>query len=244
MQCAPAPPPPNCVRHSAMHHAPASRPRTCAPQFPITNRPYNYTPRLGQATHPCGYTSAIRSRMPLPAVLTLQLQAGGHDARKHSARARAHQTPGGGELTARWPERVQGRRLLERPGKSRALAGRALSGACADRCRPACTKARCCPGFPTALRKARHIMGPVRKSSGPLPRPPGWCPKPHKQLRGNIGLRPTTRARNRKKIRTLLDLCVSSLRRGHANLLCIVPILSDDPRRESNMLLHAPLCVQ
>ena len=29
---------------------------------------------------------------------------------------------------------------------------------------------------------------------------------------------------------TLLDLCVSSLRRGHANLLCIVPILSDDPR--------------
>ena len=34
-------------------------------------------------------------------------------------------------------------------------------------------------------------------------------------------------------IRTLLDLCVSSLRRGHANLLCIVPILTDDPRRES-----------
>ena len=37
-----------------------------------------------------------------------------------------------------------------------------------------------------------------------------------------------------KKMFTLLDLCVSSLRRGHANLLCIVPILSDDPRRESN----------
>ena len=32
---------------------------------------------------------------------------------------------------------------------------------------------------------------------------------------------------------TLLDLCVSSLRRGHANVLCIVPILTDDPRRES-----------
>ena len=32
---------------------------------------------------------------------------------------------------------------------------------------------------------------------------------------------------------TLLDLCVSSLRRGHANLLCVVPILTDDPRRES-----------
>ena len=36
-----------------------------------------------------------------------------------------------------------------------------------------------------------------------------------------------------KKLITFLDLCVSSLRRGHANLLCIVPILSDDPRRES-----------
>jgi len=39
-----------------------------------------------------------------------------------------------------------------------------------------------------------------------------------------------------KKLFTLLDLCVSSLRRGHANLLCIVPILTDDPRRESNFM--------
>ena len=31
----------------------------------------------------------------------------------------------------------------------------------------------------------------------------------------------------------LLDLCVSSLRWGHANLLCILPILTDDPRKES-----------
>ena len=38
-----------------------------------------------------------------------------------------------------------------------------------------------------------------------------------------------------KKFGTLLDLCVSSLRRGHANLLCIVPILPDVPRRESSM---------
>ncbi len=30
-----------------------------------------------------------------------------------------------------------------------------------------------------------------------------------------------------KKLGPFLDLCVSSLRRGHANLLCIVPILSD-----------------
>ena len=36
-----------------------------------------------------------------------------------------------------------------------------------------------------------------------------------------------------KKLDTLPDLCVSSLRRGHANLLCIVPNLSDVPRRES-----------
>ena len=36
-----------------------------------------------------------------------------------------------------------------------------------------------------------------------------------------------------KKRFTLFDLCASSLRRCHANLLCIVPILTDDPRRES-----------
>ena len=31
-------------------------------------------------------------------------------------------------------------------------------------------------------------------------------------------------AENKKTCNTPLDLCVSSLRRGHANLLCIVPI--------------------
>ena len=41
-----------------------------------------------------------------------------------------------------------------------------------------------------------------------------------------------------KELFTLLDLCVSSLRRGHANLLCIVPILTDDPRRESDVRLQ------
>ena len=44
-----------------------------------------------------------------------------------------------------------------------------------------------------------------------------------------------------KKLFTLLDLCVSSLRGGHANLLCIVPILTDDPRRESKWPCTAPL---
>ena len=38
-----------------------------------------------------------------------------------------------------------------------------------------------------------------------------------------------------KQFSTLLDLCDTSLRRGHANLLCIVPILTDDPRRESTL---------
>ena len=50
---------------------------------------------------------------------------------------------------------------------------------------------------------------------------------------------------------TLLDLRVSSLRRGHANIICIVPILTDDPRRESNeqftvlcvCYVHLSLCV-
>ena len=45
----------------------------------------------------------------------------------------------------------------------------------------------------------------------------------------------STPSRTFAKLFTLLDLCVcvSSLRRGHANILCIVPILTDDPRRES-----------
>ena len=37
----------------------------------------------------------------------------------------------------------------------------------------------------------------------------------------------------RRLLLTLLDLCVSSLHRGHADLLRIVPILTDGPRRES-----------
>ena len=38
---------------------------------------------------------------------------------------------------------------------------------------------------------------------------------------------------NKQKHVKLLDLCVSSLRRGNANLLCVVQILTDVPRRES-----------
>ena len=42
----------------------------------------------------------------------------------------------------------------------------------------------------------------------------------------------------------LLDLSASSLRRGHANLLCIVPSLMDDPRRESNAIALIYVCVR
>ena len=41
-----------------------------------------------------------------------------------------------------------------------------------------------------------------------------------------------------KKWLPLLDLCVSSLRRGHANLLCIVPILTDGNLRRGSTLYY------
>ena len=40
------------------------------------------------------------------------------------------------------------------------------------------------------------------------------------------------------KLFTLLDLRASSLRRGRANILCIFPIWTDDPRRESSVNVH------
>ena len=40
---------------------------------------------------------------------------------------------------------------------------------------------------------------------------------------------PSVSVSEAQKTVTFLDLCVSSLRRGHANLLCIVPIFTDDP---------------
>ena len=41
---------------------------------------------------------------------------------------------------------------------------------------------------------------------------------------------------------TLLDLCVSSLRRGHANLLCIAPVITDDPQRGHANIICIPGC--
>ena len=43
---------------------------------------------------------------------------------------------------------------------------------------------------------------------------------------------------NNKKFGPFLDLCVSSLRRGHANLLCTVPILSDVPKGTMDCSFH------
>ena len=42
---------------------------------------------------------------------------------------------------------------------------------------------------------------------------------------------------SKEKMITFFDLCKSSLRRGHFNLLCIVPLLTDDPRRRSKQEL-------
>ena len=42
---------------------------------------------------------------------------------------------------------------------------------------------------------------------------------------------------------TLLDVCVSSLRRSHVHLLCIVPSLTDDPRMESEYGLICCFCL-
>ena len=64
------------------------------------------------------------------------------------------------------------------------------------------------------------------------------------QRHGTHASPPTQKASTRcKRLCTLLDLCVSSLRRGHANLFCIVPILSDDPRRESVTLARCGIRV-
>ena len=75
----------------------------------------------------------------------------------------------------------------------------------------------------------------------------GFCPLPFDQLSPtalslSLSLSPpkVRPVAMDKKISTLPDSCVSSLRRGHANLLCIVPSLTDDPRRESVSLCCSP----
>ena len=105
-----------------------------------------------------------------------------------------------------------------------------FSGPLSVRCRPPSAYRHC---FRHAAAKC-HVPVLCRLHCTP------WCDPsgPNKGLCGQSSSNDASRdfsseAGRHKKIGTLLDLCVSSLRRGHANLLCIVPILSDDPRRES-----------
>lgn len=60
------------------------------------------------------------------------------------------------------------------------------------------------------------------------PLPKCRWPRGERQQKRGLALHPIS-----DKLFILLDLCVSSLRRCHAYLLCIVPSLTDDPRRES-----------
>ena len=66
----------------------------------------------------------------------------------------------------------------------------------------------------------RRVLCPFKGRSGTLTKfyyvPPLLHPGADEGLPKNFG--------------PFLDLCVSSLRRGHANLLCIVPILSGVPK--------------
>ena len=60
------------------------------------------------------------------------------------------------------------------------------------------------------------------------------CPRPGSSC--SHGTHPSHELPRSQEMFTLLDSCVSSLRRGHADIICIVPSLTDDPRRESDEL--------
>ena len=109
-------------------------------------------------------------------------------------------------------------------------------------------------GVPRDDRASTPEAGPkqVGKNIDPGPKSHRFKPRLRPPLRMKSARNRTARrdekgVRGEKNLVTLLDLCVSSLRRGHANLLCIVPILTDDPRRESRndagAILFPPLQV-
>ena len=93
----------------------------------------------------------------------------------------------------------------------------------------------------STLRASRAVPHPstnraLRRLTSEVRRDPVYSTRYGRQRTISVSTRPNTpqaAIKSAKKLFTLLDLCVSSLRRGHANLLCIVPILTDDPRRES-----------
>ena len=68
-----------------------------------------------------------------------------------------------------------------------------------------------------------------------------WTPKDQRGWWSGIAFAEYASSHH-SKLFTLLDLRVSSLSRGHANLLYIVPMLTDDPRRES--LTHLRITIQ
>ena len=122
--------------------------------------------------------------------------------------------------------------------------------ACMCLCLCACVARNCVPGLPRAalllpwhgaLRRASNtpIAGQLRRRIS-MCFSCGWIGAISCRAAGAAvsvaGPRSTiaTNWQLVKKCDTLLDLCVSSLRRGHANLLCIVPILTDDLRRGSD----------
>ena len=72
------------------------------------------------------------------------------------------------------------------------------------------------------------VMHPCRRRALPLRR----CAR--QRVFPSFPLPPSHGVALSPNLFTLLDLCVPSLRGGHANLLCIVPILTDDPRKKSN----------
>ena len=84
--------------------------------------------------------------------------------------------------------------------------------------------------LPSVTGGVPSVAGGLPSVTGRLPCVTGGLPSGRKSV---CGLCECPKQDSTKQLFTLLDLCVSSLRRGHANLLCIVPILTDDPRRES-----------
>ena len=116
------------------------------------------------------------------------------------------------------------------PGNLGALIGN--RGASSD---PACT-----PQAGPVKPARRPTLNPQVAGSSPglgatrVASPPLTAGKPRGKSSCQAACCEQARRPGTKNLVTLLDLCVSSLRRGHANLLCIVPILSDDLRGESN----------
>ena len=87
--------------------------------------------------------------------------------------------------------------------------------------------------FSVSFQFYRMISEENPLTTSPALRPSHCRPSKRAQATDTFRHGPGPAVGTTKNLVTLLDLWVSSLRRGHANLLCIVPILSDDLRGES-----------